>query len=438
MFAILRIQKLKHAVSVQRSMAHALRTQDTPNADPSRLADNTKSVDSVKEALEKFNNRLATQPKIRSNAVLAVEYLITASPDAMNGKTREQQDTYFADAMTWLEAKHGKENVVAWGVHRDETTPHMYAIVVPIDLRGKLNCRGFIGNASSLREMQTDFAATVGSKNGLVRGVEGSKAKHQSIQKYYAMLNSATPEIQGIEVPPLGAPEMLNPRGYGSRVADAVLDQLRPAWDSLQSKASAFEIEKTRATAALVVAEREMERADGLEQELSVKIAIVNEMNQLFTQDEISVAWDRREERKVEAAAKAAAAVEAANKAAAEAAIATEQRRRIDWLLNPDRTIGGALYVLSQLAKKHVAEFGKERVDWAKIDSETVKKSIRDHGQTPQSVIETLCSYSPKRADPQKHQEVHDVVNRVAPALQAEYTQARDAREGKLESKPNR
>ena len=37
-YAILRTQKLKSPVAVRRSMKHAFREQDTPNADPERLA----------------------------------------------------------------------------------------------------------------------------------------------------------------------------------------------------------------------------------------------------------------------------------------------------------------------------------------------------------------------------------------------------------------
>ena len=49
----------------------------------------------------------------------------------MQGKARSSQDAYFRDALDWLKNKHGAENVVYAGIHRDETTPHMYAYVVP-------------------------------------------------------------------------------------------------------------------------------------------------------------------------------------------------------------------------------------------------------------------------------------------------------------------
>ena len=54
----------------------------------------------------------------------------------------------FNDALKWLRERHGGSNVVYAGIHRDETTPHMYAYVVPLDeATGRLNCRKWLGGA---------------------------------------------------------------------------------------------------------------------------------------------------------------------------------------------------------------------------------------------------------------------------------------------------
>jgi len=246
-FAILRTQKLKSGIAVRRSMKHAFREQDTPNADPARHQENTHlgAVD-VDEALAKFNARLPA--KVRSNAVLAVEYLITASPEDMKGKSRQEQDAYFRDGLEWLKKRHGAENVVYAGIHRDETTPHMYAYVVPLDRQGKLNCRAFLGGAQALREMQTDFAQQVGRQHGLERGVEGSKARHTSIQQYYARVNEATPQKLAIDVP--DAKLLEGKEAYGRRVAQAVIDQAGPRMAQLQAKAAHADLAKQQAAAA--------------------------------------------------------------------------------------------------------------------------------------------------------------------------------------------
>jgi Plasmid recombination enzyme len=78
-YAILRTQKLKSPVAVHRSLKHAMREQDTPNADPTLTPDNTHfGASSVDEALKRFNERLPE--KYRKDAVLCIEYLVTATP----------------------------------------------------------------------------------------------------------------------------------------------------------------------------------------------------------------------------------------------------------------------------------------------------------------------------------------------------------------------
>lgn len=189
-YAILRTQKLKAVQAVRRSLMHAFRDMDTPNADPAKTPENTHiGATSTETALESFSARLNTQKHLRKNGVLAIEYLMTGSPEAMGTMSREDQDGYFADALAWLKSRHGEENVFYAGIHRDESTPHMYAYVVPIDEKGKLNCSAYLGNARALSAMQTDYADAVGSKYGLIRGMEGSKAKHERVKRHYAVIN---------------------------------------------------------------------------------------------------------------------------------------------------------------------------------------------------------------------------------------------------------
>lgn len=189
-YAILRTEKLKAVHSIRRSLMHGFRDMETQNADPERTADNAHiGATSTHEALEKFNKRLETQKHVRKNGVLTIEYLMTGSPEAMAAMDRKAQDAYFEDALGWLRKRHGEENVFYAGIHRDESTPHMYAYVVPIDEKGKLNCSAFLGNARALSAMQTDYADAVGSHYGLMRGIEGSKAKHERVKRHYAVIS---------------------------------------------------------------------------------------------------------------------------------------------------------------------------------------------------------------------------------------------------------
>ena len=78
-FAILRVQKLKSAVAVHRSMKHSFRAQDTPNADAELTHLNEHfGAHSVAEGMAAFRSRLPES--FRKDAVQAVEYLITPVP----------------------------------------------------------------------------------------------------------------------------------------------------------------------------------------------------------------------------------------------------------------------------------------------------------------------------------------------------------------------
>lgn len=189
--AILRTAKLKTMGNIAASLGHTYRTRDTPNADDRLVHRNEHSHGSPAQVQAQLEARLPD--KRRKDAVLAIEYFIGASPawfEAGNDGT-----AYLKDAVTWLEKRHGKENVVAWSIHRDETTPHLVAYVVPLDQTGKLNAKKWLGGRAALSAMQTDFAGDVGAKHGLQRGIEGSKAKHQSIKDWYAQVDVPADQV---------------------------------------------------------------------------------------------------------------------------------------------------------------------------------------------------------------------------------------------------
>ena len=186
-FAILRTAKLKSFGEIGGSLSHNYRDRPTPNANPQQTPLNEHSLQNAELVMNAIKDKLPE--KRRKDAVLCVEYLITASPDWV-GWNRLEEKKYFDDAKKWLEDKHGKDNVIATTIHRDESTPHMVAYVVPL-VDGKLNAKHFLGGREKLSKMQTDFADKVGRSVGLVRGLEGSKAEHQTIKQYYANVNTA-------------------------------------------------------------------------------------------------------------------------------------------------------------------------------------------------------------------------------------------------------
>ncbi len=198
-YGICRIQKLK-AGSVGRSAKHTSRKYDTPNADPEKQhiriigePDSPNIPD-----LETLVRQHIGEQTIRKNAVLAVEFLLTASPEyfrpddpAIAGYYQQQRlEDFQHSACQWLVNRYG-ERIVRAELHLDESTPHIHAYMVPLDDRGKLNCRALLGGSRyRLSELQDDFADAM-APLGLERGIKGSKAKHTEISKYYAAINSA-------------------------------------------------------------------------------------------------------------------------------------------------------------------------------------------------------------------------------------------------------
>lgn len=250
-FAILRTDKLKHLASVRRSLKHSFREQPTPNADAARLAENTHiGAASVEDAMRQVAARLPK--KRRKDAVLAIEYLVTGSPEAMHGKSRAEQDAYFDDALAWLRERHGADNVVYAGIHRDERTPHMYAYVVPLDPdTGRLNCRRYLGGAKALTQLQTDFAVQVGKQHGLERGIEGSKAKHQRVQQWYRQIAA---DGQHVKVTPEQVTPKVKRKGWlkseretPDEVAQRVTKQARQAYAPAVERAKTMASERRRA-----------------------------------------------------------------------------------------------------------------------------------------------------------------------------------------------
>ena len=221
-YAILRTAKLKTMGNIGGSLAHSYRTIETPNADPNLTPKNHHTVATPEAVKQAIKDRLPE--KRRSDAVLCIEYLITASPE-WEGWGSSLEDEFFKRSAQWLIDQHGAENITGMSIHRDISTPQLVAYVVPIDQRGKLNCKNFLGGRAKLNKMQTDFANTVADL-GLTRGKEGSKAKHTNIKAYYHDINHAR-DFSIETVSP--KPEMFESKArYGEKVTAAVIEQIEP------------------------------------------------------------------------------------------------------------------------------------------------------------------------------------------------------------------
>jgi hypothetical protein len=185
-YAIMRCKKLSGMGSVAASLKHCYRERETLNADPSRTPQNEhKAARTTDEAMGKLRSLLPE--KRRKDAVLAVEYVLTASPEWWGTATGEDQADFFRRSMRWVGDKYGEKNIIAATVHRDESSPHLSVFVVPRTLDGRLSAKSFIGNRDKMSADQTSFARCVVGLR-LERGIKGSKAKHQRVNAFYAAI----------------------------------------------------------------------------------------------------------------------------------------------------------------------------------------------------------------------------------------------------------
>ncbi len=211
-YAILRTAKLKSAGNINSLNEHLQRLRPTPNADAELTPLNVQLVGSPDLAADVQARLDEVGCTVRSNAVLAVEHLLTFSPEFLdirkeNGKSGKPALVVYppedgaklagfqARAMEWLSERYGQENVVNAVLHLDEQTPHIHATVVPTDAAGKLNCRALLGDRQKMRAMQTSFAAKL-APLGLQRGVEGSQAQHQEVKRFYGLVKELNPQLE--------------------------------------------------------------------------------------------------------------------------------------------------------------------------------------------------------------------------------------------------
>jgi hypothetical protein len=220
MYAILRVQKHSSVAALKRSGKHTYREQDTPNADPALTPDNAlegaKTSSDLVSAVQARVELATVKATGTDQPVIAIEYLITASPQFFKEQDTDAINAYFDNAKSWLTKKHGADNIVSIAIHRDEKTPHLVAFVVPLVAHeastrkrsvivgkgadGKpiretrtyntpasinLSAAHFLGATNALSELQTEFHQRVAIHSGLERGIEGSKATHQRVKSFY-------------------------------------------------------------------------------------------------------------------------------------------------------------------------------------------------------------------------------------------------------------
>lgn len=136
--------------------------------------------------LQDIDNEIkAAGAKTRSNSVLALDTIYTASPDFFTGRNNTENDRFFRDCLKFHESHFG--HIISAVVHYDETTPHLHVISVPLTKDNRLSARDVIGNKARMSKTQDAFFEQVGRSYGLERGVHmdgQEKKEHISAQEH--------------------------------------------------------------------------------------------------------------------------------------------------------------------------------------------------------------------------------------------------------------
>ncbi|MDX1256812.1 plasmid recombination protein [Vibrio parahaemolyticus] len=202
---ILRFEKHKHFVNIRQAGAHQHRHHKvTKNSDNLRkhlnkiFIGSSNLVSDVKTRLD----TLTKQP--RKNSVLAMDGILTLSPEVFIDGTKEEQyrvlRTFALASKAWLVNTFG-DNVVNAVLHRDETSPHVHFTVVPIqenDLgQSKLNARDLF-NKKTLHGFQRDYFDYMYKYFPNLQSPKyHDKATHTTLKEFYTGINELKVNMKG-------------------------------------------------------------------------------------------------------------------------------------------------------------------------------------------------------------------------------------------------
>ena len=220
-YAIIRHNKLRSLAALGAVGMHNGRLKEEGNVDGSRSHLN-RHIDGHGNKLEPgrgwlikpVRDRLKElDVKVRSNAVLAIEVMMTTSPDWWeefpegSPERKARGAAWMREQVAYVKERFGADNVVAISLHLDEKTPHVHAVVMPlvqkIDRRSKskepkwkLDAFGAMGGGpkgvSEIvqnygKRMQAAFGLEPGERAADRRG-RGEDVKHVPIGVHQKLL----------------------------------------------------------------------------------------------------------------------------------------------------------------------------------------------------------------------------------------------------------
>ena len=216
---ILRTEKVKSRSQITQAAEHNFRLRGQNNIDGSRTplnkilvnslnVDVTKASD-LQEKLTVFYQGLGI--KERSDNVLMMEFVVSASPEFFEKKTPAQIETWAKHQVDFFQNKFPGQVKIAV-LHLDEKTPHLH-FMIGTELesvkkyknqKGEFFKKSWSLNANRynpqfLVDLHTEHAKH-NEKFGLKRGVKGSMRNHTSLKEFYKIVDKALKADYGKQI----------------------------------------------------------------------------------------------------------------------------------------------------------------------------------------------------------------------------------------------
>lgn len=245
-------QKLKGS-SVAASGRHVDRNVHTPNADPEKSKENVHLIGGdvpLEEVVQSVINQHGGKP--RKDSVECIEFILSASPkffEKPDGSHNTEKVRAFTNAsMTFIndDEKYGK--CVKAVLHLDEMTPHIHVHKVPIDPKGKLNCKYHFGSKAQGTKFQ-DEMHEIYKHLGLERGIPNSRADHKLVRDFYKELKKKfdlSIDLKKLPEPPRTMLLESSRTEYKNAVVQTALEQLEPKMRVMNYQAGQARNEKSR------------------------------------------------------------------------------------------------------------------------------------------------------------------------------------------------
>jgi hypothetical protein len=162
---------------VSARYAHNERKKETYKSNPdinhTAKADNYHLISPQQTYLREVKRLIKTAGcKVRSNSVVMVEALVTATPEFIKPLKPEVQYEFFERALKFIESRIGRKNIISAVVHMDEKTPHMHLTFCPITKDNCLSAKEILGNRAKLSKWQDDYHKVMSERwSELERGI---------------------------------------------------------------------------------------------------------------------------------------------------------------------------------------------------------------------------------------------------------------------------